>query len=194
MKFIPIFIIFTLFLSTTIQAQEQEKVPEKVKETKKLPKLRSKYTNLSYVSKKSSDLRNYGAAFTAGKTFYLHKKPILGLLRIGLDATWVDFNYTNYGIGSYKFHQADVAVQLGASLTVTLLRRLNINAYFRVAPTYSAGFSSDNVSSGYSTYFVTGGSVSYGVIGLGAEYRFNNTKKLDMTDFSGARLYLSFRY
>lgn len=37
---------------------------------------------------------NYGASFTTGRTFYLHK-PIGGFLRFGIDVTWFDLNYTN---------------------------------------------------------------------------------------------------
>ena len=37
-----------------------------------------------------------GFAFTSGRTYFLHGKPIAGMLKIGIDATWVDLGYTKY--------------------------------------------------------------------------------------------------
>ena len=62
---------------------------------------RKKFINLSFTNATISqdnvqDLKsNYGVAFTVGRTFYLHK-PIGDMLRLGIDATWFDINYSNY--------------------------------------------------------------------------------------------------
>lgn len=70
-------------------------------------KWRKKYVNFSFTNMKMkqdgvSDLKsNYGAAFTVGRTFYLHylhQKPIASMIRFGVDATWFDLNYANYKI------------------------------------------------------------------------------------------------
>lgn len=37
---------------------------------------------------------------TFGKTFYLHKKPLAGLVKFGLDWTWMDLSYARYKKGS----------------------------------------------------------------------------------------------
>ena len=69
---------------------------------------RSKFFNIGYVSstitpqnmdgKKS----NFGAALVLGNTYFLHSKPIAGMVKIGLDAIWFDINYVNYEKGSFK--------------------------------------------------------------------------------------------
>lgn len=56
-------------------------------------KWRKKYVNLGFINTTmsqdgKSDLRsNYGASFTVGRTYFLHKKPIAGVFRFGIDAT-----------------------------------------------------------------------------------------------------------
>ena len=63
---------------------------------------RPKYVNLSFVSQKldfgeGEKLKSrFGAAFTTGRSYYLHKKPVAGMIRFGIDATWIDLSYANY--------------------------------------------------------------------------------------------------
>ena len=89
---------------------------------------------------------NYGASFTVGRTFFLHKKPIGGFLRLGIDATWLDVNYTNYkikhitywGTNRYEYHQGDLSVHIGPSITLTPTKKLYVHGYFRYVPTLTA--------------------------------------------------------
>ena len=158
-------------------------------------RLRKKYRNLSFVKQEFEPASyfgmdqtlksNFGAAFTVGRTFYLHKKPIAGLIRFGLDATWFDLNYTNYKLEyrwednydeeeepeTSNFHQAEIGMQVGPSVTVNPVGKLNVNAYFRFAPSFSALYDDDTLLGNYASYFITGGGISYGVIGLGVESR-----------------------
>ena len=53
----------------------------------------SQNTMASGGDKQKSEL---GFAFTSGRTYFLHGKPIAGLLKVGIDATWADINYTKY--------------------------------------------------------------------------------------------------
>lgn len=158
---------------------------------------------------------NYGVSFTAGKTFYLHQQPIANCLRFGIDATWFDINYTNYkiehityrGTDKYDYHQGEVSMHVGPSLTITPVKNLNIVGYFRYAPTFSGLYANDEFSGNYASMFVGGASLSYGVIGLGIESRFGNSKYKAFcfdkdsndadkvkTTFSGFRAYISFRF
>ena len=149
-------------------------------------RLRKKYRNLSFVKQEFEPASyfgmdqtlksNFGAAFTVGRTFYLHKKPIAGLIRFGLDATWFDLNYTNYKLEYHwednydeeeepetsNFHQAEIGMQVGPSVTVNPVGKLNVNAYFRFAPSFSALYDDDTLLGNYASYFVTGGGISYG--------------------------------
>lgn len=164
--------------------------------------------------KLSSDI---GASFSVGTTYHLHKKPIANCMYIGLDATWIDLNYTNFKPeGDDQIHKAGIGMQLGPSITFNPVKRLNLRAYFRYAPTFSASYSDsggdfefDDLNCAYASMFVTGGTISYGFIGVGFEARFgsakhepilrnsysnyNSSDKIN-TDFSGFRAYLSFRF
>lgn len=147
---------------------------------------KKKYKNISFTTttlrqNDGPDLKsNFGAAITIGRTFFLHKKPIANMLRFGIDATWFDLNYTNYKIEyltdyepeKYDYHQAEISMQIGPSIVLNPVKKLNIHAYFRYAPTYSALVADEEFYGNYATLFVGGASVSYGAIGVGIESRF----------------------
>lgn len=188
-------------------------------------RIRNKYRNLSFSQVEMKDdysslKSNYGGAFTVGKTFFVHKKPIAGMIRFGIDATWFDINYANYTIesawedeeegGSLDAHQLEIAMQVGPSVTVNPVGKLCIHGYFRYAPSFSALYMDESFMGNYASFFVGGGSVSYGVIGLGIEARYGNCKykglfgsdgdeetdgaPIAKTKFSGMRAYLTFRF
>lgn len=181
---------------------------------------RKKYINLGFINTTMSqdeqpDLKsNYGASFTVGRTFYLHR-PIGGFLRFGIDATWFDLNYTNYKIkhitywetDNYQYHQGEVSMHIGPSITIRPIGKLNIHGYFRYAPSLSALYADDTFYGNYATFFVGGASISYGVIGLGIETRFGNCKykefgadsdepssSISKTKHNGWKAYLTFRF
>ncbi len=181
---------------------------------------KKKYRNLSFTTttmrqNNAPDLKsNYGAAFTVGRTFYLHKNSIARMLRFGIDATWFDLNYANYKIehithwetNEYDYHQGEVSMQVGPSVVLNPVSKLNIHAYFRYTPTFSVLYADDTFYGNYATLFVGGGSVSYGVIGVGIESRFGscNYKEFDIDKeedsgtmkkkLSGWRAYVTFRF
>lgn len=183
-------------------------------------KLRNKYINISFAKSTMEQdgfpklKSNYGVGFTVGKTFYLHKKPLSNCLRFGIDATWFDINYINYkiehityhGTDKYDYHQGEVSMQVGPSLTITPVKGFDICGYFRYAPTYSGIYANDKFSGNYASMFIGGASLSYKIIGLGIESRFGNCKynafafdkNMDeekvKTSFNGFRTYISFRF
>ena len=79
MKKISFILLALLCWSSMVSAQENNN------------RLRKKYRNLSFVKQEFEPASyfgmdqtlksNFGAAFTVGRTFYLHKKPIAGLIR-----------------------------------------------------------------------------------------------------------------
>lgn len=191
---------------------------------------RPKYRNLNFNKEKITWLADdssldskFGFSFTTGRTYYLHRNPILRMIRIGVDATWFDLAYTqykqswsDYGFGyddeeeeeSTTIHKAEVGVQVGPSVTVNPIGKLNVHAYFRYAPTFAMMYN-DAFGGNYASMFVTGASVSYGLIGVGIEKRWGTCKYKEfgggddedefiVSDFhkiktSGFRVYLSFR-
>lgn len=206
-------ILFIVFLLSFVATQAQENGKE--------ANLRKKYINLSFTNMKMTQdgfpklESNYGAAFTVGRTFYFHKKSIAGILRFGIDATWFDINYTNYKIKhityldteNYEYHQADISMHIGPSITINPIGKLNIHGYFRYAPSFSALYMDDTFYGNYATFFVGGVSICYGVIGLGFESRFGDCKYKEFgsdsdeentisskTKYNGWRAYLTFRF
>lgn len=183
---------------------------------------KKKYLNIGFVNTTLEQegvpklKSNYGASFTVGRTFYLHKKPVAKILKFGIDATWFDLNYTNYDVthityrDTYKFqiHEGEVGMQLGPSLTINPISKMNIHVYFRYAPSFSCFYADDEFQGDFSNIIISGSSVSYGVIGLGIEWRhgsnkfepFINTKDLadDVGKVSmstnGLRAYLRFNF
>lgn len=92
---------------------------------------REKFINLSFskATLSQDNVRNlksnYGAGFSVGRTYFLHK-PICNMLRFGIDTTWLDINYTNYNIehitfwetNKYQHHQGEVSMHIGPSITL----------------------------------------------------------------------------
>lgn len=179
---------------------------------------RKKFINLSFTNATMSqdnvqDLKsNYGAAFTIGKTYFLHK-PIGNMLRLGIDVTWFDINYTNYdiehitfkGTNKYQYHQGEVSMHVGPSVTFEPIKKFAIHAYMQYAPTFAAIYTGDSeiFYGNYASLWVAGGNVSYGVIGLGIESRFGKTNYKPFgsseteninSSLSGFRAYLAFKF
>lgn len=108
---------------------------------------------------------DFALAVQLGNTYFLHKKPIGGFLKFGIDAVWMDINYANYeddynhysnnqydseydDYYDYDFnlgmHQIEYGMHVGPSITVTPfksfssgIKHLRIFTYFHYTPTYS---------------------------------------------------------
>lgn len=63
-----------------------------------------KYMNIGYVSQSLTRKENGGGTWKSeigfnygqGRTYYLHKKPILGMIKFGIDWTFYDLNFVKY--------------------------------------------------------------------------------------------------
>lgn len=190
---------------------------------------RNKYINFAYSTQTLENVdaglnwkSEYGFGLSKGTTYYLHKKPIAGMIKFGIDWTQIDVNYakltpgfevksedddndSNSSAGSsfddilggvedgieneadkiinkdYGQHQLEACMHVGPSITVNPIDALNINAYFRYAPTFSTilykDATGDNQASfAFANFFVTGGAVSWNIISVGAEYRWGSAK------------------
>lgn len=141
-----------------------EETVEAPKEPKEFKGRRS-YFNIGYawqkleaVDFKSEEESDFAAFITWGKTFYLHKKPIANMLKIGLDFTWTDITFARYeteqlieettgdmmgmpssiyNIEESDMYRMDYSMHLGPSVTVNPVSALCVNAYFRYAPTFA---------------------------------------------------------
>ena len=174
---------------------------------------RKNYINLSWVDQtlESKDLKTkngenmkweseYGFSFVKGTTYYLHRKPIFGLFKFGIDWTQIDLNYAklkpcfeNDAVVSNDFssqideeldlgqHQMEYSMHIGASLTINPVDHLKINGYFRYAPSFSGVLCEDEegdskFSGGFASFFVAVGAISYKVISFGLESRWGEGK------------------
>lgn len=174
---------------------------------------RRKYFNIAYgmptldrgkgMEKLNSD---FAIALTRGNTYYLHKQPLFGMLKFGLDWSFFDIaaarykEKSNYLEEDGDIYKAEIGMQFGPSVTVNPVDFLKINVYFRYDPSYSAMFNTDgnDFNGNYGSYFNTGLAASYKVISLGVEYRSGTTSlKIDGEKqewkVSGTYLYISFR-
>ena len=140
-----------------------------------------------------------------GRVFYLHKKPLLNLMKFGIDASFIGINYANFNnediIPGYAgllgdlndmassdysdyededinigSHLVDVYLKVGPSLTINPVDKLKVHLYFHYVPTYSMLLLDSNFSHTYESCFDYGASISYKAIGLGIEYRWGHTK------------------
>ena len=176
-------VIMAVLCGLTAMAQNESEIKTR----------RPKYVTLGYVLQQDVTLASgevikpdFGAMINRGRTFYLHKKPIANFLNIGIDATWIDVNYAMYkkSLTDMTLHQAELAMQVGPSLTFTPVKRLQVHLYGRYAPTFAMRFDGEQFGGNYATMFVAGGNLSFGFFGVGAEYRMGNNMKYKAFDFS----------
>ncbi|MDR0835121.1 MAG: hypothetical protein LBN11_00870 [Tannerella sp.] len=185
---------------------------------------RNSYLNLSYAYQQLTGLErgmmlnsDRAAAFTIGHTYYLHRKPLFNLMKIGLDATFFDLNVADYGKYYEKHYgfggeeeeegdledmslQLEVGMHIGPSITfLPPVKGLKGNIYFRYAPSISAFKVGDDLFYNYAGLWVSGLAVSYKVISAGMELRWGSADyKVDeyteKWQTKATRYYISFRF
>ena len=155
---------------------------------------------------------DWATAISFGRTYYLHKRPLAGMIKFGLDWSFLDLNVGSfkvqeddgYDVYEETLYKGEVGMQFGPSVTINPISHLKVAAYFRVVPSYSAAYYDEDFKGKYATFFTYGVSVAYKVISLGVEQRWGKTE-LDLEDgdygtykvnlkSKGPRFYLSFRY
>ena len=172
-------------------------------------KKRAKYFNIGYITNQTLTDKvdaeaewksDFGVSLTFGKTYYLHKKPLLNMIKFGIDATWFELSYAKYSEpdvfaegGSYTrayndyssgyedyyeedfdlgIHQIDASMHVGPSVTVNPVGDLKVAAYFHYVPTYSMVVIDDSFGHGYVSNCAFGASVAYTAISVGREHRW----------------------
>ncbi len=132
---------------------------------------------------------DYAFVLTSGNTFYLHKEPIAGLMKFGLDWRHIDVAFANYGKMDLDFGEledseevgdmpdlsrmkVEIGMGIGPSFTVNPVDYLKTGVYFHVTPSYSLVFNEGGLFANYATFFNTGLHVSYKAASVGFEYRW----------------------
>ena len=172
-------------LTSNVQTLEQEDLNQAIW------KDRAKYFNIGYVNQTMTDKTfggelksDFGVSLSSGKTYYLHKKPLLGMIKFGLDFTWMDINYVKSTLESFDgevgetytsdMHQAEIGMQVGPSVTINPVHHLKVGGYFRVTPSYSMLYMDDTFHHHYVTMLNAGCMVAWKVISLGVEWRWGS--------------------
>ncbi len=179
-------------LNARVQSAEQAELDRAIW------KNRSKYFNIGYVNQKLTDKTyggelksDFGVSLSWGKTYYLHKKPLFNMMKIGLDWSWLDINYAKSSLEDFDFetnetftsdiHQAEFGMQFGPSVTVNPVHHLKVGAYFRVTPSYSLLYLDETVHHHFVAFCNAGLTVAWKVVSVGAEWRWGTAKYDGMT-------------
>ena len=89
-------------LTSNVETLEKDNLNQKIWQD------RAKYFNIGYVNQTMTDKTfggelksDFGVSLSNGKTYYRHKKPLLGMIKFGLDFTWLDIKYAKYTLESH---------------------------------------------------------------------------------------------
>ena len=205
-KFI-IAVLLVFFMTSICSAQETDNEVW----TKRKKYFNIAYTNLNLRIADTYDAKSkFALGMNMGRVFYLHKKPLLNLMKFGIDDSFIGINYANFNnediIPGYAgllgdlndmassdysdyedednnigSHLVDVYLKVGPSLTINPVDKLKVHLYFHYVPTYSMLLLDSNFSHTYESCFDYGASISYKVIGLGIEYRWGHAKHNNAT-------------
>ncbi len=155
---------------------------------------RRKYFNINLVTSQDrkvkgvnaiKDSKDWAVGLTLGRTYYMHKKPILNMIKIGIDWTYLDLTYAKYkketeGYNSvvdfYGDQQAEYAMAIGPSVTVNPIDHLKVGAYIRYMPACSAIFTDDDVNFQFASGGQFGVQASWKMFALGFESRWQSAK------------------
>ncbi len=148
----------------------------------------------------------FAAGLQWGKTYYLHRKPIAGMIKFGLDWNWMDVTYAKYKnpledmAGAPKSYydegddlftdidlgmqQIDYGMAIGPSITVNPVGHLMVGAFFHYIPTASMVLMDSEISAAYVGSMAWGMTISHKAFFVGFESRWGTGKysKFDIDD------------
>lgn len=177
------------------QISEKDAELQEMKDMERYEKVwdkRKKYMNVGYCIMNLDGMpvpeSKFGFSYSMGRTYYLHKKPLAGMIKFGLDFSYLDVTVASFdnsnGKGlsfggdeealeiDLKRNYFDYTMQIGPSVTVNPIDQLKVSAYGRFAPSASFITMNDYAYVQFVPHFTCGLSVSYKVIGLGIEGRW----------------------
>lgn len=150
----------------------------------------------------------FGFATDLTKTYIVTKKPILGVMKVGIDAKWFDINYVKYknevveyyddyyddeedfDIGS---HNLDIGLGVGPSLLIApfsktnnALRDIRADVFFHFTPSFSMLTLKEdgetNLYYGFNPAINFGVNIEWKMIGLGFEGRWGFPKYSNLNE------------
>lgn len=176
------------------------------------------YFHVGYVIhelKNENTLRNFesdwGLSLSVGKTYFLERRPIADLLKVGIDWSFADLNYSHFNLPwetrEWIINKFEVGMQVGPAIIFYPSSRIRVHTYFRYAPSFSGMYDNqwEAFGSGFGSYFAAGAKIHFfGKLGAGIEQRWGSSNttfsggKVDgakhKIELKGPRIFLSFGY
>lgn len=153
-------------------------------------------------------LRPVGGVFVQhNRTGYLHRKPLNGRVRFGIDYGFcdVDYNCISYlACSDHKLYMNTLSygVHVGPSANIHVSDKFNISIYAHVKPAFSALFIEDMYDYAISAHCAGGIQLAWRSMGVGAECQWYPTNSgspretHSMYTFRavGPRMYIAYRF
>lgn len=173
---ILIFILFVV-ISTYISA-----------ETGDLKNIKFSY-GIEHLDNKNGDFLNlkssYTVGFSVGKSYNLHKTPLLNILTFCFDVTYLDLKFSDYSndyqkkyaVGNSYLFNIDASIHIGPSIRLNITPKFKVNSYFHLAPTFTDFYNGEfkQYDYRYSNLFVVGVNIVYSKVSVGFDYRTSTT-------------------
>lgn len=191
-------------LALVQELQQKQAKTEQEAKWEKIWDKRNKHWSFSYITSQKLTLKNdassvsessFGVNIQRGRTWYLPKKPLGGMVKFGIDLDPLDFTYVKYKSDpasiqaasdledeneensgtSLGRHQITYGIGIGPSVTVNPIDHLKASAFFHYIPGVGALIYDGKFSWGYQGMCAFGFNVAYRVISLGFETRFGSS-------------------
>jgi len=191
-------------LTLVQELQQKQAKAEQEKKWEKIWDKRKKHWSFSYITSQKLTLKNdensvskssFGVNVKRGRTWYLPKKPLGGMVRFGIDLDPLDFTYVKYKSDPVSIqtttavadegeeeeevslgrHQITYGIGIGPSVTVNPIDHLKASAFFHYVPGVGALIYDSKFSWGYQGMCSFGFNVAYKVISLGFEARWGSS-------------------
>lgn len=183
-------------LENRLQQIEDENQYQKLWGKKKHVSIGYVWGNLKNVDADEKFNGDFGFMLAWGRTFYFHKQPIAGMLKIGFDWDWLNADYCKYKERkeemytpefygreqdadkdfSFGINSIDVGMAFGPSFTVNPVGKMKAKVFFHVVPSYAGLIVDSELYSAYKTTFTYGGELTWGNVGLGIKGYTGSTK------------------
>lgn len=150
----------------------------------------------------------FGVSLNTARTIYVHRKPIGGMLKFGIDYGFaldyanfddkIDGDYYGYtgpfgytGTDQYYdedddddfnigSHMANIGINLGPSATLRLFRNMRIKAYCYFVPSLSLRIANSEAATSFVPFVTPGVSVGWKAINIGFQWKTGRGKYKDI--------------
>lgn len=200
-----------------VVSEIKQKQDESEQEAKweKIWNKRKKWWGFSYITSQTLKLKDsygqdmksdFGINIQRGRTWYLPKKPIAGMIKFGIDASFFDVTYIKYAKATAQQqlytelneeeqeeesielgrHYINYSLAVGPSVTINPISQLRAGLFFHWLPGGSLLIYDSELSFGFQNSFAFGMHIDWKKFFIGFETRWGNCKfsKIDVDDIN----------